>query len=279
MCWTNGGWSILIFCPPPELENNSPGALLKAILLKLQRQLGGLPQIYHSDSSVRDYVKVFSNAGLGDGDGTDQLVNVTHHSSLSPCCLPWCMSSYPSPVPPWLPESLPEGYGHSRGSFNCFLGTLLLFLWTRLCFLEDARTTNFWRRPEPDNFVVANPTPLLQEHFSRRLTGSQRKRSYPWRRNLTKVPRNQPTRHCLSLWRPQDSFTRWEKCYPKETYSSQELHCPQTGNALICVTSVTCMFLSWGNTCGPILVLSVTSKKATKNVANILLKSIFNKVL
>lgn len=64
---------------------------------------------------------------------------------------------------------------------------------------------------------------------------------------------------------PQDSFTRWEKCYPKETYSSQELHCPQTGNPLNCVTSVTCMFLSGGNTCGPILVLSFTSRKTTRN--------------
>lgn len=107
------------------------------------------------------------------------------------------MSAFPCPVPPRLPESLPEGYGHSRGSFNCFLGTLLLFLWTRLCFLEDARTTNFWRRPEPDNFVMANPTPLLQEHFSKRLTGSQRKRSCPWRRNLPKAQK--PANQALSL--------------------------------------------------------------------------------
>lgn len=80
-------------------------------------------------------------------------------------------------MPAWLPEFSPEGYGHSRGSFNCLLGTLLLFLWTRLCFLEDAQTPNFWRRPEPDNFVMANPTRLLQEHFSKRLKLAARRRS------------------------------------------------------------------------------------------------------
>lgn len=61
----------LVFFSSSELENSSPGALLKAILLKFQRQLGRLPQknIRHSDSSGTDYGKVW-----GGGDGVEPEV-------------------------------------------------------------------------------------------------------------------------------------------------------------------------------------------------------------
>lgn len=110
-------------------------------------------------------------------------------------CLPILM-------PPWLPESLPEDYDHFQGNFNWFLGSLLLFLLANLCFLEQAQMSSLWRLAEAGNFVMVNPTPLLQELFSKSLIGSQRKRSCPWLRNFTTAQESANERHCLSLWRP-----------------------------------------------------------------------------
>lgn len=139
------------------------------------------------------------------------------------------MPAFPSLMPPWLPESLPEDYDHFQGNFNCFLGSLLLFLLANLCFLEQAQISSLWRLAEAGNFVMVNPTPLLQELFSKSLIGSQRKRSRPWLRNFTTAQESANERHCLSLGRPlgqsfssQDSLAGWGNVTPKETYSSQD---------------------------------------------------------
>lgn len=82
---------------------------------------------------MTDYGKVLGNTGLGVSDRVEPSGSVTHLTSLLPAVMYVCLL-----IPNASVASRVFAYGHFRGFFNCFLGTLLLFLWTSLCFLEDA---------------------------------------------------------------------------------------------------------------------------------------------
>lgn len=132
------------------------------------------------------------------------------------------MFAFPSLMPPWLPEALPDDYDHFQGNFNCPLGSLSLCLLANLCLLEHVWTTSLWRLTEAGNFVMVSPTPLLQEPFSK---------SFNWLPEEEVLPMAQEPDHSSGIGQGEalslTMKTRWPvlllpgqprrlgKCYPQ----------------------------------------------------------------